>query len=89
MRSRQASYKRIENIDCSKQKCSRAARRVENSDLLDGVPEGAQEFRTFAILDHILRELSDVEVKSDQHIDLTDFPAREFSLDLLVDALDA
>ena len=43
--------------------------------LLDRVPEGAEQVRAFAVLDHVLGELADVEIERDEIVDLADFAA--------------
>ena len=50
--------------------------------LLDGVPEGAQQVRPFAVLDHVLRELADVEIERDQVVDVADLAGGELRLGL-------
>ena len=52
--------------------------------VFDGVPEGAEQFRPFAILNHVLRELADVEIERDEVVDVSDFAGRKFLPDFLV-----
>ena len=56
----------------AKRKRARAARRVEHGHFLDGVPEGAEQFRRFGIDDGVAGELPDVEIQRDQFVDLVD-----------------
>ena len=75
---------RFQDVERGEEKRAGAAGRVEDGDSFDRVPEGAQQFRSFAVFDHVLRELADVEVEGDEVIDVADFAAGEFGLDFLV-----
>jgi len=44
--------------------------RIEYCHALDRLPEGAQQVRPFATLDHILGELVDIEIESNELLDL-------------------
>ena len=35
-----------------------------------------EQFRAFAVLDHVLRELADVEIEGDEVVDVADFARR-------------
>ena len=63
---------RFQDVERGEEERAGAAGRVEDGDRLDGVPEGAQQFRAFAVLDHVLGELADVEVEGDQVVDVAD-----------------
>ena len=43
---------------------------------IDRVPQGAEQFRTFAVLNHVLGKLANVEVESNEFVDVADFAAR-------------
>jgi len=48
-------------------------RRVEHREFFDGVPEGAKQFRPFAMLNHVLCKLANVEIQRDEFVDVGDF----------------
>ena len=48
------------------------------------MPESAKQFRPFAILNDVLRELSNVEVECDDVVDVANFASDEFRSDVLV-----
>ena len=52
--------------------------------LLDGLPEGAKQVRAFAVLDHILRELANVEIERDEVVDVRALRQRRACSDFLV-----
>ena len=54
--------------------------RVEDGHSLRWLPEGAEQVRAFAVLDHVLRELADVEIERDEVVDVCDFAGRRVSL---------
>src|SRR6266581_7472070 len=74
---------RLENVQRSKKEGTGAARRIKHRHTLDRVPECSEQLRSFAILDHILRELTDVDVKRDEFIDVMDSVGGEFLSDLI------
>ena len=45
--------------------------------------KGPQQFRAFAVLDHVLGELADVEVVGDEVVDVMDFAGLELFLEFL------
>ena len=57
---------------------------IENSDAFDRLPEGAQQIRAFAALDHVLGKLPDIEIERDEIIDLADFARRQFRPDFRI-----
>ena len=61
---------RFEDVERGKEERAGAAGGVEDGDVLDGVPEGPEQFRPFAVLDHILGELAEVEVEGDEVVDV-------------------
>ena len=77
----------FKDIERSEQKCARAAGGIEDGDLFDGVPEGAKQFRAFAVFDDILRELADVEIERDEVVDVADFAGSEFLSDFFDNAV--
>jgi hypothetical protein len=58
--------KRLQNIQGGKQKSARTDRGVEQCGLFYRVPEGAEQFRAFGVLNDILGKLAAVEVVSDE-----------------------
>ena len=50
--------------------------------LLDGPVESAEQFRPFGELDHVLRELADIEVEGNQIVDLVNFSGGQFAVAL-------
>ena len=63
----------LKNIERGEQERARTARRVEDGHFLNGVPEGAEQFRAFAVFNHVLRELADVKIERDKFVYVCDF----------------
>ena len=61
---------RFENIQRGEKKGAGTTGRIEDGDALDGVPERPEQFRAFAILDRVLRELADVEIERDEIVNV-------------------
>ena len=61
-----------------------AARRIEDGDLAERLPEGTDQFRPFAAGDHVPGELLDVQVVRDEVVDGRDLARGEPGADLLV-----
>ena len=68
---------RFEDVERGEEERAGAAGGVEDGDLLDGLPEGQEQVRAFAVLDDILRELADVEIEGDEVVDVADFAGRQ------------
>src|SRR3954447_11678927 len=68
---------RFEDVERSKEERPRAASGIQDSHALDCVPECAQQLRPLGLFDDILRELPDIEVQSDQIVDIADFSGDE------------
>lgn len=75
---------RLKNVKRREQKRAGAAGRVENGDVDDRVPQGAEQIGTFAIFYYVLGKLADVEVERYQVVDVVDFAAGQFGPDFLV-----
>ena len=75
---------RFKDVERGKDERARAAGGVEDGDGGDGLPEGHEQVRAFAILDDILRELAEIEIEGDEVVDLADFAGGEFLPDFLV-----
>ena len=71
---------RLQDVERGEEKRAGAAGRVEDRDVFDRVPEGAEQLRAFAVLDHVLGELANVEVEGDEVVDVADLAAGELRL---------
>src|SRR5665213_261246 len=70
----QASFiKRLKNVERRKQKCARTTSRVQYGYSLNCLPESPEQVWPFAALNHVLRELSDIQIKGDEFINLVHF----------------
>ena len=64
---------RLKDVERREQERARPAGQVESREFFDSVPKGAKQFRPFAVLNHVLRELADVEVERDEVVYVFDF----------------
>ena len=68
----------FKDVERGKDERARAAGWVKDGDGGDGLPEGHEQVRAFAILDDILRELAEIQIEGDEVVDLADFACGEF-----------
>ena len=52
--------------------------------MLDGVPEGPEQFRAFTVLDRVLGELPDIEIQSDEIVDVACLASGELGAYLFI-----
>ena len=65
---------RFQDVERGEDERARAAGRVEHRDALSMACQKAHEqFRAFAVLDHVLGELAEVEIEGDEVVDVADF----------------
>lgn len=63
----------FKDVERGKKERARAAGWVKHGDGGDRLPQGHEQIRALAILDDILRELAQIEIESDEIVDLADF----------------
>src|SRR6266404_3443497 len=64
---------RLKNVERGEEKSTGAAGRIKDGDVYDRLPQGAEQFGAFAVLNHVLGKLSNVEVESNEFVDIADF----------------
>ena len=84
MRSRQASYSGSRMLSAANRNAPepQAGSRIVTFSM--ACQNARSRFGSFAVFDHVLRELADVEVERDQFVDVADFAVCEFLPNLLI-----
>ena len=78
--------KRLKDVERGEQERAGTARRIEDGHARGSgtasnrLPEGSEQFRAFAMLNHVLCELSNVEIMRKQVVYICDFAVGDFSI---------